>query len=72
MMDGKEAPVEIEKLYNKYYDEYQELIISEYSLANSDEFMAEAFTEVKIGIKKSEYSKKVIDVIDKYFKRQTL
>ena len=69
MMDGKEAPVEIEKLYNKYYDEYQELIISEYSLANSDEFMAEAFTEGKIGIKKSEYSKKVIEVIDKYFKR---
>lgn len=69
MMDGKEAPVEIEKLYNKYYDEYQELIISEYSLANSDEFMAEAFTEGKIGIKKSEYSKKVIDIIDKYFKR---
>lgn len=69
MMDGKEAPVEIEKLYNKYYDEYQELIISEYSLANSDEFMAEAFTEAKIGIKKSEYSKKVIEVIDKYFKR---
>lgn len=69
MMDGKEAPVEIEKLYNKYYDEYQELIISEYSLANSDEFMAEAFTEAKIGIKKSEYSQKVIEVIDKYFKR---
>ncbi len=69
MMDGKEAPIEIENLYNKYYDEYQELIISEYSLANSDEFMAEAFTEGKIGIKKSEYSKKVIDVIDKYFKR---
>lgn len=69
MMDGKEAPVEIEKLYNKYYDEYQELIISEYSLANSDEFMAEAFTEGKIGIKKSEYSQKVIEVIDKYFKR---
>ena len=69
MMDGKEVPIEIENLYNKYYDEYQELIISEYSLANSDEFMAEAFTEGKIGIKKSEYSKKVIDVIDKYFKR---
>lgn len=69
MMDGKEAPIEIENLYNKYYDKYQELKISEYSLTDSDEFMAEAFTEGKIGIKKSEYSKKVIDVIDKYFKR---
>ena len=36
-----------------------------------DEFMAEAFTDAKIGSDPSEYSKQVLEVIDKYFKKKT-
>ena len=43
--------------------------ISKYSLANADEFMAEAFTESIIGTKQSKYSNMVMAVLDKYFKR---
>jgi hypothetical protein len=43
--------------------------ISRYSLANADEFMAEAFTESMIGTKQGKYSSMVMSVLDKYFKR---
>lgn len=43
--------------------------ISKYSLSNADEFMAEAFTESRIGTKQSKYSNMVMSVLDKYFKR---
>ena len=43
--------------------------ISNYSLINSDEFMAEAFTESQIGEYQTEYSKRVMEVLDKYFGR---
>lgn len=46
-----------------------EIKISGYSTENADEFMAEAFTDVKIGVEPSEYSKQVVNVIDKYFKK---
>ena len=39
-------------------------------MTNSDEFMAEAFTFAKIGDGENEYSKQVIDVIEKYFRRK--
>ena len=41
--------------------------ISKYSLTNIDEFTAEAFADVEIGEKPSEYSKEVHAVITKYF-----
>lgn len=44
--------------------------ISDYSLKNSDEFMAEAFTESMIGESHGEYSQRVIRIIDKYFKKK--
>ena len=47
---------------------YEATRISKYSLKNSDEFMAEAFTDVKLGKNPSEYSKQVVEIIDKYFK----
>jgi hypothetical protein len=43
--------------------------ISNYSLVNSDEFLAEAFTDCMIGADPSEYSKRVLAVLDRYFKR---
>ena len=46
-----------------------EVKISRYSMENADEFMAEAFTQAKLTESQSPYTKKVIDIIDKYFKK---
>jgi SPP1 gp7 family putative phage head morphogenesis protein len=43
--------------------------LSEYSLTNSDEFLAEAFTNEKIGVSSNPYGKEVLAILDKYFKR---
>ena len=43
--------------------------ISDYSLENVDEFMAEAFTSHEIGTVHTEYEKRVMDIIIKYFKK---
>ena len=60
---------EASKQWEKYDDLLNEIKLSEYSLENADEFMAEAFTQGKIGVNQSKYSKDVLEVIDKYFKR---
>lgn len=44
--------------------------ISKYSMENSDEFLAEAFTQAKIGEDRSPYTDKLMKIIDKYFKRK--
>ena len=41
--------------------------ISDYSLENVDEFMAEAFTSHEIGIVHTEYEKRAMDIVIKYF-----
>ena len=43
--------------------------LSDYSLENADEFMAEAFTQGKIGVNKNKYSDAIIEIIDKHFRR---
>ena len=43
--------------------------ISDYSLGNVDEFMAEAFTSHEIGTVHTEYEKRVMDIIIKYFRK---
>jgi hypothetical protein len=53
----------------KVEDKLRELKISNYSLENSDEFLAEAFTQHRIGTTKSKYSEKVAQILDRYFKR---
>ena len=45
-----------------------EIKISDYSLESADEFMAEAFANEKIGVNSNEYAKKVLDILNKYFK----
>ena len=44
--------------------------ISRYSLLNADEFMAEAFTNERIGESSNKYGSDVMKVIDKYFRRR--
>lgn len=46
--------------------------ISKYSLESADEFMAEAFTQEKLSHISTEYSKKVLEILDKNFKKETL
>lgn len=53
-------------------ERYDSLFISKYADTSNDEFIAEAFTEAKLGNNPSEYSKKVEAVFDKYFKKQPL
>ena len=43
--------------------------ISDYSLSNADEFMAESFTNSVLGSERKEYADAVMNVINKYFKR---
>ena len=45
--------------------------LSEYSLKNADEFLAEAFTHSKIGIGKNKHAEKLMAVIDKHFKKKS-
>ena len=48
---------------------YKATIISSYASSNDDEFLAEAFTEAKLSSNPSPYSKQVLEVVDKYFKK---
>ena len=48
---------------------YNNVKISNYSLTNVDEFLAESFANEKIGINSNEYSRRAVAVLDKYFKR---
>lgn len=52
-------------------DKMKAIKISEYSLESPDEFLAEAFTQGRIGTTKTKYSSEVTSVLDKYFKRGT-
>lgn len=53
----------------EFYKELRKVKLSDYSLNNSDEFMAEAFTQAKIGTGDNKYSNMVMEIIDRYFKR---
>lgn len=46
--------------------------ISKYSMENADEFMAEAFTQHRIGITTNKYSEELVGILDKHFKKETL
>lgn len=52
--------------------ELKNVKISKYADMSIDEFMAEAFADAKIGSNPSEYSEKVLGVIDKYFGKKTI
>lgn len=43
--------------------------ISDYASKDVDEFLAEAFTQAKLSDNPSSYSKRVLDVVDRYFKK---
>ncbi len=62
------APTDEERaMLEKSKEKLEVVKISKYSLTNIDEFTAEAFADVEIGEKPSEYSEEVHAVITKYF-----
>ncbi len=66
---------ELEKIHKevlKAKQAYDAVIISKYSLENADEFTAEAFAQAKLGKTQSEYSKRVMAILDKNFKKEPL
>lgn len=46
--------------------------ISDYASKDVDEFLAESFTQAKLSDNPSQYSKRVLEVVDKYFKKITV
>ena len=54
----------------EYHNELQDINISRYAMSNTDEFMAEAFTEAKLSSNPSPYSVEVLETIDMYFKKE--
>lgn len=51
------------------YDELDAIKISDYSMANVDEFLAESFANEKLGVQSNPYAADVVKVINKYFRR---
>lgn len=53
----------------EFKERYDKIKISEYSLTNADEFMAESFALDKLGDNDNEYALRIMEIIDRYFKR---
>ena len=49
-------------------DRLNSVKISNYSMENADEFMAEAFTQNRIGVSRSKYTDRVMDALDREYK----
>lgn len=68
----KENIVEKTISYEEAIRRKTEIFISQYANKTVDEFMAEAFTDAKLSANPSPYSKQVLEVVDKYFKKKPL
>ena len=71
---GKEnwtRPILIEscEYLSEEQEEFFNLLGGCYTSEELDEFMAEAFTNEKIGVASNPYAKEVLAILDKYFKR---
>ena len=61
---------EIMKVKKDYTKNAKDIdIISDYAGKDVDEFLAEAFTQAKLYSEPSKYAIKVLEIIDKYFKK---
>ncbi len=61
--------VKIQKEFAQVKRELSVKKISDYSLTNADEFMAEAFTDVMIGETPTDFSKETVNILNRYFGR---
>lgn len=64
-----EEQMEAFKRLSDAQQELNALKISQYSMENADEFMAEAFAQAKIGNNRSKYSDRVMEILDRNFKK---
>lgn len=70
LMNGNSKEMEaIDKELAPLYDKIEKIKISDYSLSNPDEFIAESFANEKIGKTSKKYAAKAVKIIDKYFRR---
>lgn len=53
----------------KTAEQLRNVKISDYSLESEDEFFAESFANEKLGIASNQYARRVVDIVDKYYKR---
>ena len=51
------------------YEKASEIFIGKYGHTNTDEFFAESFTQYELNSKPTKYSKKVGELVEKYFKK---
>ena len=51
------------------YDKASEIFIGKYGHTNTDEFFAESFAQYELNSKPTKYSKKVGELVEKYFKK---
>lgn len=71
-IDMKKEPDRWIDAFKKSYEinkQYNELSVSRYALTNADEFMAECFVDVELGINPSKHSKEVYEILTKYYGR---
>jgi hypothetical protein len=57
------------KRAKKSADELKTVKLSNYSLESADEFIAESFVNERLGTKSNSYSKRVVEILDRNFKR---
>ena len=57
------------KRAKKSADELKTVKLSDYSLESADEFIAESFANERLGTKPNSYSKRVVEILDRNFKR---
>ncbi len=64
---------------NDFWDEIEDVyidykkrgngILGKYASSNQDEFLAEAFAEAKLSVRPSEWAKKTLQIVDRYYKK---
>lgn len=59
---------EIESVYSDYKKNGRD-VLGKYASSNQNEFVAEAFSEAKLGVRPSKWSVQTLEIIDKYFKK---
>lgn len=69
LADDIDDMADLQREVQKAKERLDKVKISKYSMQNADEFMAEAFVDVKIGEHTSEWSEKATAIVDKYFKK---
>lgn len=65
-----EKAMQLKQMYGEAGAALKEKKLSDYSLVNADEFMAEAFTNERIGNRSNPYGREVMQILTKYFGRR--